>query len=269
VDKQKIVVGLDIGKYVSYWVKMSIHGNGIGHVIDYGVMETHGVTTQTDDTAIELAILKSLELWRLDIMARNSPDAVMVDTGDFTPAIYEFIRRYGAPFYCSKGWEGGRLEMSGANSPTRLFFEECRADFQQAAGVWLYNFNSWHWKYQVHQRFLTQTFNEAQIINDGSLSVWSTDDTRQHLAYSHHICAEERTEKFVEGKGLVRKWEKNNANNHWLDATAMALMAGGVLGVRVLPRAAAAIPQQTPSKPQGSQSRFRQRAGGWLKGLKR
>jgi hypothetical protein len=270
VDSQKILVGLDIGKYVSYWVKLSLYGNGTGHVIDYGVMETHGVTTQTDDTAIEVAILKSLELWRMDIMARNTPDAVMVDTGDFTPAIYEFIRRYGAPFYCSKGWEGGRLEMSGANSPTRLFFEECRADFQQAAGVWLYNFNSWHWKYQVHQRFLTQTFNEAQIINDGSLSVWSTDDTRQHLAYSHHICAEERTEKFVEGKGMVRKWEKNNPNNHWLDATAMALMAGGVLGVRVLPRVTTTGPTQPQNQPKPqTQSRFRQRPGGWLKGLRK
>jgi len=269
VDPHKVVVGIDIGKYVSYWVKGAIYGNGTGHVIDYGVMETHGVTTTTDDTAIEVALLKSLELWRLDIMARNPPDIVMVDSGDFTTAVYEFIRRYGTPFHASKGWEGGRLEMSGANTQTRLFFEECRADFQAAERVWLYNFNSWYWKHTVHQRFLTQTFNEAQIINDGSLSVWSTDDTRQHLAYSHHICAEERTERFVEGKGLVRKWEKNNPNNHWLDATAMMLMAAGVMGIRVLPKTSASIPTQSQPSKQPTPSKFRQRPGGWLKGLRR
>jgi hypothetical protein len=263
-----VVVGLDIGKYFSHWVKVACYGNGIGHVIDYGVLETYGLTTQSDEKAIELAILKSLEMWRLDILSANEPRAVFVDTGDYSPAVYEFIRRSGIPFFASKGWEGGRLEMSGKNTDTRLFFDQCRADFQPSHGLWLYNFDSEYWKQQVHQRFLTQTYNEAQIINEGSLSIWSTDDRKEHLAYTHHICAEERTEKFVEGKGLVRKWEKKHKNNHWLDATAMAICAAGVMGMRIIPRVTQTQPtQQAQKTPQPS--RFIQRPGGWLKGLRR
>lgn len=269
----KIVVGIDIGKYWSYWVKVAMHGSAIGHVIDYGVMETHGLTERSDDTSVETAILKSLEMWRLDIIATNAPDAVMVDSGDFTPAIYEFIRRYGQPFYAAKGEPGSRLQMSGKNTETRIFFEECRADYQQAERLWLYHWDTWHWKHQVHQRFLTETRNEAGIINDGSLSIWSTESLREHLSYSHHICAEERVERFVEGKGMVRKWEVKSKKNHWLDATAMATVAGSVLGIRTIPRATATEPtqvaQHNPVPRQSQPNRFRQRPGGWLKGLRK
>jgi hypothetical protein len=55
----KITVGLDIGKYYSHWTKLVTHGNAIGHIVDYGIMETPGLSATSDELSIETAILKS------------------------------------------------------------------------------------------------------------------------------------------------------------------------------------------------------------------
>jgi hypothetical protein len=241
----RIVCGIDVGKFFSHWCKVAIHGNATCHVIDYGVMETHGLSAQSETEAVQKALVTSLEQWRIDIQAENPPEFCLIDSGDYSDAVYEFVRRVGSPFAASKGWESARLVFTGESTPTRLFFEECRADFQAKERIWLYNLNSEYWKQQVHQRFVTSTRNEAGQLNDGSLSVWSTTDRKEHLSFAHHIVAEERREVFKEGKGLVKSWVKTNKNNHWLDATALALCAGGCLGLRVVP---------SPPKPAQSKS---------------
>jgi hypothetical protein len=196
------------------------------------------------------------------------PDLVFIDSGTFTPAVYEFVRRFGFPFVAAKGQAGGKLYMGGNDTKERLHFEACRADVQAAEKVWLYNFDSEYWKHQVQQRFLTATINELNQLNDGSLSLWSTTDSKEHLSFSHHIVAEERRETFKPGKGLIRKWEVVNRNNHWLDATAMALAAGGVLGMRILPKQETGqVASYQPPKQQSN--RFRQRSGGWIPGMRK
>jgi hypothetical protein len=264
----QITVGIDVGKYYSHWVKLAIHGNATGHVIDYGVMESDAsLDGNSTEEAIERALVRSLETWRSDIMSVNQPQFCLIDSGDYSSAIYSFVRQYGSPFAASKGHGAGRLHMNGTDTKERLHFEQCRADYQTHEKIWLYNFDSEYWKTQVQQRFLTKTFNEANILNDGSLSVWSTENKREHLAYAHHICAEERQETFIQGKGLVRKWVVKNKNNHWLDATALALCAAGCLGMRIVPRIQAQAPviHQVNQKP----NRFIQRPGGWIKGMGR
>lgn len=249
VESRRIVAGIDLGKYFSHWVKGCVHGNGTCNIVDYGVMETHGLLATTDNSAVEIAILKSLESWRSDITAENPPEFCLVDSGDFTNAAYEFIRRYGSPFAVSKG-QTSRVSFDGENSTTRLFFEHCRADIQEQQGLWLYNVDSEHWKYQVQQRFLTNTFDDQQQFNAGSLSLFADpDNKKRHLSFSHHIVAEERQEQFIPGKGIVKKWVKINPNNHWLDATSLMLCAAGVLGLRVVPQ------QQLTSQPQQIQRR--------------
>jgi hypothetical protein len=266
VDDLKIVVGIDVGKYFSHWVKIATYGQAIGHVINYGVMETNGLTVGSDEQSIEQALLKSLETWRMEILADNPPDLVMVDSGDYSPAVYEFIRRAGSPFVASKGWEAGRMRFESTNTPTRRVFQECLANFHGPERIWLYNVNATYWKGEVHRRFTTATFNEAQIPNSGALSLWSTDDRKEHLSYSHHICAEAYEERFIEGKGLVKKWVAKHRNNHWLDATALALCAAGCLGIRILP-----ITEQRaqPTVKTEVKNRFQTRPGGWLKGMRR
>lgn len=169
------------------------------------------------------------------------------------------------------------MRFDGESSQTRRTFQECVSTFQTAERVWLYNFNASFWKAETHRRFTTATRNEAGLLNNGSLSVWSTEDNKEHMTYSHHIVAEVYEERFIGGKGLVKKWVPKHKNNHWLDATAMALAAAGCLGFRTISIGA---PMATQPQTQAFQqrqtkdnrpinSRFQSRPGGWLKGMKR
>ena len=236
MEDLKITVGLDLGKYYSHWTKIAWFGNATGVVIDYGVMETPGMQAATDSQAVETALLQSLQLWRSDIMARNPPDFCLVDSGDYSAAVYEFIRRVGGtPFACSKGYAASKFHL-GTESPTRRLFDHSYANHQPQERIWLYIVDVEHWKGWLQERFMTATFNEAHQWNDGSLSLYVGHDKKRHMAFSHHIVAEMREEQFVPGKGVVRKWKELSKNNHYLDATALACAAAGCLGVRLIPR---------------------------------
>jgi hypothetical protein len=236
-NTEHITVGLDIGKYYSHWVKCAWHGNAIGHVVDYGVMETPGMATATDSKAVMAALLPALLQWRTDIDPEGKLDFSLVDAGDYTDAVYEFVRQVGGtPFAASKGWDAGRFRL-GKEQPDRRLFIEAYAHKLPAEKLWLYNVNTEHWKQWVHERFNTATFDESEMLNDGSLSLFSAPgDRKRHLSFSHHIVAEERREIFVPGKGMTRKWVTLSKNNHYLDATALACAAAGCLGVRIIPR---------------------------------
>lgn len=246
-DVQHVTIGCDIGKYYSHWAKIAWHGNAVGNVIDYGVIETPSMTTATDSKAVMAALLPALMAWRTDMVADGRLDFCLVDSGDYTDAVYEFIRSVGGmPFAAAKGWDGNRFTI-GKDSKDRRTFIEAYAHHLPSEKIWLYNVNTEHWKQWVHERFATKTFDDDQRFNDGTLSLYSApDDRKRHNSISHHIVAEERRDQFVPGKGLVRKWVVKNRNNHFLDAVALACAAAGCLGVRVVPRVA------MPTMPQVS-----------------
>ena len=250
-DTQHVTVGLDIGKYYSHWVKIAWHGNAIGNVIDYGVMETPGMMTADNKQAVINALLPALLQWRIDIAADGLPDFCLIDSGDYTDAIYEFVRQVGGtPFAASKGWPSGRLHMPKERTKDKIPFQECYASHLPSERLWLYNVNTEHWKQWVHERFATATFDEQQMPNSGTLSLFAApNDRRRHLSFSQHIVAEERRETFVPGKGNVRRWEVVNRNNHYLDATALACAAAGCLGIRVVPRTAMQTAKPAPQIP--------------------
>jgi len=244
-DTEHITIGCDIGKYYSHWAKIAWQGNAIGCVIDYGVIETPSMTTATDSKAVMAALLPALLSWRTDMIAETKLDFCLVDSGDYTDAVYEFIRTVGGtPFAAAKGWDKGRFAI-GKESGTRRLFTEAYAQHQPQERIWLYNINTEHWKQWVHERFATKTFDEQQQRNDATLSLYSCpDDVKRHISISHHIVAEERRDIFEPGKGIKRKWIVKSRNNHYLDAVALACAAAGCLGVRVIPRVS--VPTMPP-----------------------
>lgn len=282
-----ITYGCDVGKYWSNWVKVAWHGNAIGNVIDYGVIETPGMESKTHPDDVHLAIVRSLIAWRTDVMAKNPPDFGLTDSGTFTEAVYEAIRQCGGmPFAASKGGGGGRRTFrmpeqdANGNWPEgKQGFLECYSNWQHDAGINLFHFNSEYWKHWVQERFLTPTFDEHHQYNAGSLSLFSdTKNPKRHHSFSHHIVAEGREEIFVEGKGKVRTWMQYHDNNHWLDAMALACAAAGVLGVRLVGRQRPNLVElerkrnkrpatQVRKKHVNPGSRFRKRKNGWVKGL--
>lgn len=254
-NTEHITVGLDIGKYYSHWAKIAWHGNAIGHVVDYGVMETPGMMTADSKAAVINALLPALLQWRIDILAGSPVDFCLVDSGDFTDAVYEFVRQAGGtPFAAAKGWANNRITMPKERTKDRIPFQQAYASHLPSERLWLYNVNTEHWKQWVHERFATNTVDEQQLPNPGTLSLFSApNDRRRHLSYSQHIVAEERRDVFVPGKGHVRQWVVVNRNNHYLDATALACAAAGCLGVRVVPRVTlqtvAGPAKQIPRRP--------------------
>jgi hypothetical protein len=237
-DTEHVTVGLDIGKYYSHWVKVAWHGNAIGNIIDYGVMETPGMMTATDSKAVMSALLPALLQFRTDISADGRLDFCLVDSGDYGDAVYEFVRQVGGtPFAAAKGWDSGRYRQPKEPTNDKRPFQECYAAHQPQERIWLYHVHTEHWKQWLQERFVTATFDENQQFNAGTLSLYSApEDRKRHLSFSHHIVAEERRDTFVPGKGIVRKWVTLSKNNHYLDACALACAAAGCLGVRIIPK---------------------------------
>ena len=264
-DTNLVTVGLDIGKYFSHWVKVAWRGNAIGDVVDYGIMETPGMITQTDPKAVAAALLPALHNWRAEITADGKLDFCLIDSGDYSEAVYEFVRQAGGtPFAASKGWDAKRFRMP-KEAPDKRPFNECYAHRLPQERLWLYNVNTEHWKQWLQERFAVATFDDQQQRNDGTLALFASPDRKKHLSISHHIVAEERRDKFVAGKGLIREWVVVNKNNHFLDAMALACAAGGCLGVRILPKQQSqAVSRQLQARPQPTRRLFGPRGQAFL-----
>lgn len=230
-------IGLDIGNYNSHWTNVAWEGNAIGSVIDYGVMETYGLNANSDAKAIELAVLASLEVWADEVALRVNPLLVLIDSGSgkgHSQAVYEFCRRRGAPFFPSKGWDAGRFRLPARQEGKEPFLEAWAHNLTEER-VWLYNINTEWWKRWTQQRFITEPFDGIGNRADGSLTLFSPgENKKRHLAFAHHIVAEEERLVPVNGKENKRVWFVKNKNNHWLDATALACAAAGCVGVRLI-----------------------------------
>ncbi|MEM1224600.1 MAG: terminase gpA endonuclease subunit [Planctomycetota bacterium] len=255
-DTEVRVVGIDLGKYQSHWVDTAWRPGAIGDTPDYGVMETHGLSTTSDSKAIEIAILASLETWADEVVATIQPELCLIDSGTFTQAAYEFCRRRGRPFYPSKGWDWARFRMP-KRSDSRIPFQESYASRQVEERVWLYNVNTEWWKKWLQERFLVEPWIlGTQNRNAGSLCLFNAgNDAKRHLSFSHHICSEEERFVPVDGKSLRREWYVKNRNNHWLDAMALACAGAGVLGVRTIAPLDDEEPE-APSRRQVTESPF-------------
>jgi hypothetical protein len=145
------------------------------------------------------------------------------------------------------------MKFTGEDSNTQRFFDNVRADLDQTNGIFLYHVNNPYWKEQVHQRFITQTFDESHQFNDGSLSLWSTNDLKKHAPYARQIVAE-----MLEVKNGKKEWVLVSRDNHKLDATAYALAGGGCLGVRVIPKQVKPIITRRPEPRPAFTNQFQQ-----------
>ena len=254
VDGVQVSMGLDMGDYYGHWAKIAWFGNATGIIIDYGVMEIPTMVKGMTGKAKQLAMLKALCAFYPSILETNPPDFCLTDSGDgeHTEAVYAAIREFGIPFAASKGWDSGRFRMpkiTDQNKHTTIGFKECYANYQAGHDVWLYNVHTEYWMHLMQLFFLTETFDSEylaatgqRVFNDGSLSLYESDDAKRHTSISHHVVAEKRVKRFVENKGWQVKWTKFSQNNHWLDAIALAGCAGACLGVELIERPQLILP---------------------------
>jgi len=282
-----VTAAIDLGKYRCHWVVSAWWKGAGGAIVDYGIAEVSGTSTDIDNEASEPHIYRTLLDWRDQLLSKKyvdgtgverSIDMVLVDSGTFTNAAYEFVRQVGGVFHPSKGIAPYR--------PRKKSSKDVRAGSNMHAQrlpsqkVWLYELDTNYWKQWVHERFLTPTFDDENMLRRGALSVYSPEGNQKHTSYSQHIVAEELVTEFKEGKGTKTYWHVHNDNNHWLDATYMAAACTEAMGIGLLqethshPDGPKVEPRQIeqkskPVRKRQPHGRFRTRPGGWVNGLRR
>jgi hypothetical protein len=158
-------------------------------------------------------------------------DAALVDSGDYEPAVMQFIAESGGrQFYASKGY-GSRHAQSPFASlqkprPDRIIGDHWLIA-QQPTGAWLHLLDVDYWKGWVHDRLLTPTDKPGALTLFGS-------EPRDHLSIAKHLVSEEEREEFVPGKGLTKRWFRVNRNNHYFDAACMAAAMASIKGIKLL-----------------------------------
>lgn len=284
-----LTAAIDLGKYKCHWVVCAWWKGAGGCVVDYGIAEVAGTSNQIDDTASEPHIYRTLLDWREQLLQtdyvdatgeRRKLDCVFVDSGAYTNSAYEFVRQVGAPFFPVKGVSSYR-EKRKATDLVRPG-DHMDASFQSSEKVWLFNLSVDYWKNWVHERFLTPTFDEENMLRRGALSLFALPGRQVHKSYARHICAEELVTEFIEGKGNKVYWHQHDKANHWLDATTYAAAAGRYAGVKLLGQsevkvAAREIDPNEKAKKQATAPKnqrqhganLHRRQGGWMQSIRR
>lgn len=275
-----LTAAIDLGKYSCHWVVMGWSQNACGVVVDYGIAEVYGTDKSIDNEASEPQIYKALLNWRDELLSKHFVDATgtlrkidlcFVDSGTFTNAAYEFCRQVRGIFKPTKGQEP--YHRKNKNTDDVIAGTNLHASHLITQDIWLYLLHTSHWKQWVHERFLTPTFDENNMLRSGSLSLFSLPDGNNHRTYPQHIVAEELVREFKEGKGLKEYWAPKHENNHWLDATYMASAASEVCGVKLIVPSENEIaprhvdkskPKPVPQSQQHGNNRLKKRPGGWI-----
>ena len=241
VNTTCITAGIDIGKYACHWAVVGWTNNATGVVMDYGVAEVANTNVNSTEQAIEQAIYKTLLEFRdwignVEFTDQTGTprkiDTCFCDSGDYTQSVYEFIRQVGhGPFFASKGV--GKYKTPKPSDTVRVG-THLHASYQVADRIWLNLMDVDYWKRFVHERFLTPTFSDQNMLRAGSLSLYDPIGSRSHLTFSQHIVAEEWVSDFKQGRGERCYWVVHNRNNHFLDAVTMASAAASLSGVNPL-----------------------------------
>jgi hypothetical protein len=290
-NAEYLTAGIDVGKYSCHWCVCAWWRGAGGVVVDYGIAEVVGnenirmESKSADMEASEPAIYRALLAWREYLLNTEYTDAagqsrkldmVLIDSGTYTNAVYEFCRQVRGVFRPSKGISNYRQKSK--STATLVAAANQHAQYLASQGVWLQELDTDYWKQWVHERFLTPTFDENNLLKRGSLSLFYQEGSRRHLSYSQHIVAEELTTEFREGKGTKTTWLVKNPNNHYLDATYLAAACTEALGLKLItPSEVVVSPTHETKKPQSQQKKprsqhgkpkMKRRAGGWIQGMR-
>jgi len=263
-----VVRGIDMGKVNCAFVDIAFREDGTGAVIDYGKFSTFGLSKQSSDEAVELAMMNALQ----NFVAEHDHyrvDMAFVDSGYKPEAIYEACRRIGGLYYPLKGPDGNYRQPK-ASDTVRCFFEVHASQVfdQYRRPVWLWHPNTEYWKNWLQERWQADPFLGGERAQ-GSMALYNppNDDVKHHLQFAKSMVSERLEHIPLPGKGYKAIWNVvDRGNNHLLDAAGYACAAASVLGVRLVPAQVNTKPskdrpiRQVQPKP----SRFRSRPGGWV-----
>jgi hypothetical protein len=171
---------------------------------------------------------------------------VWVDARYQTSVVYTFCREAGDRFRPAVGrgavqhhqHRQAYARPSTTGTVVRHLGDGYHASWLAAEQLHLVEVDADQWKTWVHQRLATP------VGNAGAMTLFRS-TPQEHLSLAKHLTAEQKTEKFVAGKGVVVKWARLRRQNHWLDAVYNACAAGHLAGVRLVAEVPKAVPSPT------------------------
>lgn len=258
----RLTVGVDVGKWMCHWAAVAWLAGGTPHVVEYGVLDV-----PCQSMAQELAIRAALNRFRDEICINGwpmlsaakdaagaekvlRPSLTLIDCGNWQETVVAHCIESGAGVLPAKGFG---VEQLGRR---RIIREPGYELVSQDAGWSLVEINADFWKSFVHARLQTPA---GEV---GGLTLFHA-SAGEHLTFAKHLTAEKKVEQFIAGTGTVVRWERVNRNNHYLDALALACVAGHGVGERIVvpaPPAAAAAPAPAPPRPASDRDERR----GWM-----
>jgi len=269
-----LTAGIDLGKWLAHWTVMACSPAGRTHIVDFGQIEIPS-NAMTIEAALMLGMREFGDLcaagWATDTSGkRRSPALTFIDSGSWPDAVYQFATEQGPMFRAAKGVGVGQYDSGSGGTSGRGYHapkttgavvvqigDGWHLARLKASGVLLVEVNVDQWKGWVHDRIRTPPGQE------GSLSLFAGEQ-RQLMPFARHLTAESRIEEFNPRKGMVVRWEARSKANHWGDATMLAAVAAGALGVRVTPRSQGAqvVARKSHQGRPASQPR-KKVSGGW------
>jgi phage terminase large subunit GpA-like protein len=244
-DTEAITIGLDLGGWLCHWTAIAWRKGMRPHVLDYGRVEV-----PQDTMALELAILNALRQFRDEICrpgwGGKTPAMSITDAGYLQDVVLRFCGESGPTFLASKGFSStsGRKMLRQTGSKV-LTVGEAWEFVALPDGNRILEVDVDRWKSWLHARLTTP------LDGDGAMTLFHSTD---HVSFGKHLTAERQVEEFAKGKGTVTRWEALNRNNHWLDATTLACVAGNIAGQRLIANPPPPPPPPAPA-PQRTQER--------------
>lgn len=254
-DTRLLTVGIDIGKWTSWWFATAFRENGGLHCPAYGAFDV----CRSKDDDLEERLLHALKEFNDQVVLAGFaveggdglrlPDGVAVDIGFQPDTIGKAVRIFGKSW--SNRWmamrgrgKSIRQNNGGYNHPTQLTDSRPKsgtrwyADWNFERGIPEVTFDADHWLLHMQDRL--------RIAKDkpGALTFFRADTPNEHAKVSHHLTSEQLKKTWDPEKGgLVEKWVKSG-ENHYGDACKMSLVMGNIIDHR--PKRMTAAKPPTP-----------------------
>jgi hypothetical protein len=252
---------MDMGKTKGCnWVVRAWEPNGNSHIIDYNVLQLHGVKYASDEgleRALYNAVLRRMDEFRATRYAFASGDPLEATISTFdcrwqTDAILSAVKKCGMDVFGIQGIGRSAGAVKGSfrdvieNSHTRRKCGTTGAYEELHEGpygkLWAIHANADKWKTFEHERWLTAQDMPGCAFLYGEKSDQpgrlSTDE-RAHQVIANHICSEMEYQD-----GQERKWPKKpTGDNDYLDCLWHTCCAAAMRGIRVLGVAATTKPK--------------------------
>lgn len=239
-DRLCVTMGVDVGKYRLHWTAVAWLPDGGGRIIGYDTVEVASAS-MVEQRAI-LAALRELrdfaeQGWTTPQGELVPVSRAWIDAHWNTQVVKQFCDEAGSKWWPSVGFGHGQYyggaktgryaqptNPTGKSSVKSLSLDRYHATIIKGDKVRTWLFDADHWKTELHKRLGCVAEDPASIL------LFKVENQLDHLSFARHITAEKQVEEFVPGEGTVIKWDKKRSQNHWLDASVLALLAGHSAG---------------------------------------